>query len=471
MKENDKLQKYDQLILEICSEIYNASEPEKIFQHLIDEIINIGSDIFRSSYGFVFKHNYDSNKIELICNSQNVYKDLGKLKKEAIIYLFNLKYDQTAKSNTQLDFMRTNRKPLLVFYSEEEKKAWHFDENSKKFKILKKMIYFEKIFEHAYLKTIKSSRTLKKSKYKLGYYTLWFPIYFSFLNTFGIENIEKSTGKKVMNEFWIIGFIFKEIGSLNNKIIIEEIIKIEQICTQLSLYPVAKNLFTTVKDYDDYLDLANYKYKNKADRINKHLKIILNDINEDRIGSNLLNEINEINFIKDSLYETSVIKKKISLFSIITKSIENFENQYKDVIFETNNFTEAKKYYDDLIEMSEDSIKHVFNELFKNAYESYSSEKDKKIIILDFILERNKRSNLLLTIEDYGGGISENIVHKIWEKKFSTKGSPGNGLPDVKVKLLQVGVYGADIEFIFRKNKKEGSIFEIEFNDIIPKGG
>ncbi len=70
------------------------------------------------------------------------------------------------------------------------------------------------------------------------------------------------------------------------------------------------------------------------------------------------------------------------------------------------------------------SLVQVIDNLISNAIQSYGGEPDSKI---DFIVEE-KDNSLVISIRDYGCGMSEEIQDKLFKEMITTKGKNGTGL-------------------------------------------
>ena len=94
-----------------------------------------------------------------------------------------------------------------------------------------------------------------------------------------------------------------------------------------------------------------------------------------------------------------------------------------------NSFTTLNTYMNNVdtsltINGDINSLVQVLNNLISNAIQSYNGAKDNQID-LDFNLKNN---NLIISVRDYGKGISKETQEKIFKEMVTTKGKNGTGL-------------------------------------------
>jgi len=100
----------------------------------------------------------------------------------------------------------------------------------------------------------------------------------------------------------------------------------------------------------------------------------------------------------------------------------------------------------------------VFNNLIKNAIQSYEENESKEVQI-NVILHDN---HLQIEIKDLGKGIPEEVKDKIFQPYFTTKNS-GTGLGLAMVHQMVESMKG---EISFKNNQPKGTIFKLTFNNI-----
>ena len=103
----------------------------------------------------------------------------------------------------------------------------------------------------------------------------------------------------------------------------------------------------------------------------------------------------------------------------------------------------------------------------KDAINEHLKDDDEKLIFINISKENSK---LIITIKDNGGGIPNNIIHKIFEPYFTTKNkSIGTGIGlSMSYKMLaerhnaSIDVYNE--EYIYNNKNYKGACFKITFN-------
>lgn len=73
------------------------------------------------------------------------------------------------------------------------------------------------------------------------------------------------------------------------------------------------------------------------------------------------------------------------------------------------------------------SLVQVINNLISNAIEAYDSNKKEKLVeLIAECDEQNK--NIIISVKDYGKGLSKSVKEKIFKQMITTKGKNGTGL-------------------------------------------
>ena len=70
------------------------------------------------------------------------------------------------------------------------------------------------------------------------------------------------------------------------------------------------------------------------------------------------------------------------------------------------------------------SLVQVINNMISNSIQAYNGKPEQNI---DLIVER-KDNNLIISIKDYGAGMSQNVKDKLFKEMITTKGKNGTGL-------------------------------------------
>ena len=73
------------------------------------------------------------------------------------------------------------------------------------------------------------------------------------------------------------------------------------------------------------------------------------------------------------------------------------------------------------------NLVQVINNLVSNAIQCYENEDDKKIVELAARLDKNTNM-VIISVQDYGPGITEEVQEKMFNEMFTTKGKNGTGL-------------------------------------------
>lgn len=119
--------------------------------------------------------------------------------------------------------------------------------------------------------------------------------------------------------------------------------------------------------------------------------------------------------------------------------------------------------------VNKSEINQVLLNLMKNALEAFESS---KVPVQDRVLSIRQsmaEGALLLTVEDNAGGISPDILGRIFERRFSTKGEKGNGLGLYMAQKLVLRNAGA-LTVISREGR---TCFTLRFpaTETMPKAG
>jgi len=153
------------------------------------------------------------------------------------------------------------------------------------------------------------------------------------------------------------------------------------------------------------------KYSNEIQQYTQHLSLTIDDF-KNFFKPNKEKEKTSYNEIIESalsIIETSIINKNIKIIKNL--SSESYFMTYKN------------------------EVKQVVLNLIKNAEDILLEKKIKEPIIS--ITTKEEHGNYILEVSDNGGGISEDIIDKIFDPYFSTKSSKnGTGLGLYMAKLI-----------------------------------
>jgi len=139
----------------------------------------------------------------------------------------------------------------------------------------------------------------------------------------------------------------------------------------------------------------------------------------------------------------------INLTEVINTAVLVFENQENLQI--KNSISEAEIF----IKGDRDQCLRVFNNILKNAVQALEGFNNPVIEIA----REFREEGVVISIEDNGCGIDEELKSKIFTPNFTTKNT-GSGLGLAMVKNIMVG-FGGSIGFVSEKN--EGTTFILEF--------
>lgn len=102
----------------------------------------------------------------------------------------------------------------------------------------------------------------------------------------------------------------------------------------------------------------------------------------------------------------------------------------------------------------------VLNNLISNSIQAYGKSETTKLIILNIYENKN---DILIEVQDFAGGISEEVKKKLFKEMVTTKGKNGTGLGlFISYTSIKTGFGG---NLCFTTKDGEGTTFKI----IIPK--
>ncbi len=116
--------------------------------------------------------------------------------------------------------------------------------------------------------------------------------------------------------------------------------------------------------------------------------------------------------------------------------------------------------YNNRVKIYANELKQVILNLMKNAEDALLEAKPKDPVIrISTYTDENNSHNPVLRVEDNGGGIDEEIITKIYDPYFSTKGAKdGTGLGLYMSKIIVEEHCGGTLSV---KNNKNGAVFTI----------
>ena len=149
------------------------------------------------------------------------------------------------------------------------------------------------------------------------------------------------------------------------------------------------------------------------------------------------------------------VRQETDLAELLVNCIDFYEKNEGDVKVEFNNLIETDKA---LVILDKDQGLRVFNNIIRNAIQSIPSDRIGEIYI-ELAETENK---YVVSVQDNGTGIPDEIQDKIFSPNFTTKNS-GMGLGLAMTKTILENMDG---NIYFETKHNEGTIFYIELNKI-----
>jgi signal transduction histidine kinase len=175
-----------------------------------------------------------------------------------------------------------------------------------------------------------------------------------------------------------------------------------------------------------------------------------------KVSKSLIEQIDSLANIANDFSMFAQITKnkpsKIDVIELLENIISMFQSENDAAINMNTNTAKIYLYAD------RDHLIRVFNNLIKNAIQSYEENESKEVQI-NVILHDN---HLQIEIKDLGKGIPEEVKDKIFQPYFTTKNS-GTGLGLAMVHQMVESMKG---EISFKNNQPKGTIFKLTFNNI-----
>ncbi len=181
------------------------------------------------------------------------------------------------------------------------------------------------------------------------------------------------------------------------------------------------------------------------------MKISLEFLNNQKIKSNLKEDINEMEKMVTEIIETERLNSQYgqlnlqsqNIIQIIQEVISNMNNNPPGIILQTS---EASLY----LSLDRDRIITVFKNILDNALRYSSHQSDPIEISL-----QNDDNNLKVFIKDYGQGIPQNDLPYIFEPFYRVD----------KSRSKKTGGYGLGMSICLKIMKEHGGAIDISNND------
>ncbi len=149
------------------------------------------------------------------------------------------------------------------------------------------------------------------------------------------------------------------------------------------------------------------------------------------------------------------IKQETDMVYLLESCLNFYENNEGDVKIEFENHLKGQKA---MVLVDKDQLLRVFNNILRNAIQSIPEDRIGEI----YIELKETQTKYVVSVQDNGIGISEDIRDKIFSPNFTTKNS-GMGLGLAMTKTILENMDG---NIYFDTKQDEGTTFYIEVNKL-----
>lgn len=149
------------------------------------------------------------------------------------------------------------------------------------------------------------------------------------------------------------------------------------------------------------------------------------------------------------------VRQETDISDLLGSCIDFYEENEGDVKIEFKNLLETEKA---MVLLDKDQALRVFNNIIRNAIQSIPSDRIGEI----YIELKEEGSKYIISVQDNGVGIPEEIKDKIFSPNFTTKNS-GMGLGLAMTKTILENMDGS---IYFDTKHDEGTTFYIELNKL-----
>ncbi len=237
-------------------------------------------------------------------------------------------------------------------------------------------------------------------------------------------------------ELQVDGYIIKpiDLGLLENKIL--NIIKNNQIKIDLEKKEQMLIQQSKLASMGEMIGNISHQWKQPLSVISTHASNIKFDHELEQLDKdNLMNPINDI------LNQVQYLSKTIDNFRVFFKpynttstfNIKKFLDKCIDLVKSSfdENTIEAIQDIDYKIDSLGDpnQLTQALINILNNAKDALKNAENihKKLVFIISVKENDKKQ-VVISIKDNAGGIPENIIKKVFEPYFTTKGETGTGL-------------------------------------------
>lgn len=219
----------------------------------------------------------------------------------------------------------------------------------------------------------------------------------------------------------------------------------------MSIAGAAEGLTDLVKEYDSSIEDPEVNFQDHHD--------IAHDMNDwiEKIKTHTSYMSDIITAVKGQAVTLSENEQDSFTIEELIKHVNILmKHELKNALIDMN----IKIKTDDLTVLhgNVNSLVQVINNMISNAIQAYNGETNKNI---DLTIDKNN-NNIVISVQDYGCGMSKEVKNKLFKEMITTKGKNGTGLGLFMSYSTIRGNFNGNITF----NSKEGE--GTTFNVILP---
>lgn len=129
-----------------------------------------------------------------------------------------------------------------------------------------------------------------------------------------------------------------------------------------------------------------------------------------------------ITAVKGQAISSNETVENFTIDDLLSRVAILMKHELKHSLTELNYILSVDKSF--ILHGNINALVQVIDNLISNAIQSYNGKPDS---VIDFIVEMQENS-LVLSIKDYGCGMSEEVQEKLFKEMITTKGKNGTGL-------------------------------------------